>query len=173
MSFLALPKNTAAVIPIPLYLTDGSGPYAGDDPVAGDVKVYKDGAAPANITSLPTSQDNIWKVSLTASELNADFINIWLIDQSDPMEWLPACLTITTLDPGVVRIMQTTIAELSAVPAAAATPEQILQFLFMLSRNKLTSTSTEQKLFKDDGSTVAATFALSDDGSTFTRGEAV
>ena len=62
-----------------------------------------------------------------------------------------------------------THAELSAVPAATTTILKMLQWVFMLSRNKTTQTSTT-KAIRDDGDTVnVATAAVSDDGTTFAR----
>lgn len=63
-----------------------------------------------------------------------------------------------------------TMAELTGVPSATPTLVEALMLPFMALRNKVTSTSTQQKFHKDDG-TVIATAALSDDGTTFERGE--
>lgn len=62
-------------------------------------------------------------------------------------------------------------AEPSAVPAANATPLQKLAWLAALARNKITQTATTQTLLADDGTTPVATSAVSDDATTFTRGE--
>lgn len=62
-------------------------------------------------------------------------------------------------------------AELVAVPAANATLGQKIDWLFQLARNKRTTTNAADTTFRDDGSTVVATAALSDDTTTLTRGE--
>jgi hypothetical protein len=52
-------------------------------PVAGDVKVSKDGAADANITTLPAapaSTTGLWKVALSATELTAKQISVRIMD---------------------------------------------------------------------------------------------
>lgn len=66
-----------------------------------------------------------------------------------------------------------TFAELGAVPAATSSIVSKLTFLFMLARNKVTQTDSQQELFADDGSTSVATAAISDSGSprTFQKGE--
>ena len=64
-----------------------------------------------------------------------------------------------------------TKAELAAVPAATSTLKDKIVWLFMLARNKMTSTASEASLKADDGSTEVASSALSDDGSITTRGE--
>lgn len=66
-----------------------------------------------------------------------------------------------------------TYAELSALPSASPTIKEILMFLFEIARNKLTTTATEQKLYKDNGTTVLGTWTVSDDGTTFTKSEIV
>ncbi|HDZ37846.1 MAG TPA: hypothetical protein ENH62_06120 [Marinobacter sp.] len=61
--------------------------------------------------------------------------------------------------------------ELGSVPGVTGTTLAALEWLFLLARNKGDQTSTTKKLYADDGSTVIATSAISDDGATFTRGE--
>lgn len=63
------------------------------------------------------------------------------------------------------------MADPSAVPAVTATLQQTLSWILALSRNKVTQTSTEQKLYQDDGSTLVATSTHSDDATTHVRGE--
>lgn len=64
-----------------------------------------------------------------------------------------------------------TYAELSSLPGASPTLKQILMFLYMIARNKVTTTSSQRKVYLDDGSTVLGTWGVSDDGSTFTQAE--
>jgi hypothetical protein len=64
-----------------------------------------------------------------------------------------------------------TFAELSSVPAATSSLRAKLTWLFMWARNKSTQTSTQRKLYLDDGTTVVGTEAVSDDGTTYTKGE--
>lgn len=70
----------------------------------------------------------------------------------------------------VAALSTDTYAELAACPTSTASITDILQFLFMDSRNKITATATAQKLKKNDGSTDLCSFSTSDDGITFTRG---
>ena len=58
-----------------------------------------------------------------------------------------------------------------AAPAVNETPVAKLAFLFKGWRNKITQTSTTFSLFADDASTVDQKATVSDDGTTFTRGE--
>lgn len=71
----------------------------------------------------------------------------------------------------VTAIGALAMVEPSAVPAATATLKATLSWILALSRNKVTQTATEQKVYQDDGSTLVATSTHSDDGTTHTRGE--
>lgn len=64
-----------------------------------------------------------------------------------------------------------TYAEPDSVPAATSSLKDKINWLFALARNKVTQTSTTQTLRNDADSGNIATSSVSDDGSTFTRGE--
>lgn len=64
-----------------------------------------------------------------------------------------------------------TMTELGAVPAVTGTVLGALEWLFQLARNKGTQTSTTKTLRNDADDGDIATAAISDDGTTFTRGE--
>ena len=64
-----------------------------------------------------------------------------------------------------------TLAELSAVPAANAAISAKINWIFAQARNKLTQTATTQAVRNDADSGNIATSTVSDDGTTFTRGE--
>jgi hypothetical protein len=68
-------------------------------------------------------------------------------------------------------MFEATIAEIGAVPAANAKMIDKLRWMFLQSRNKITQTATTQLVKADDGSTTVGTSTVSDDGTTFTRGE--
>ncbi len=56
-------------------------------------------------------------------------------------------------------------------PAATQTLRKMIAFLYKAWRNVSTQTSSQYSLMGDDGTTVHQKAAVSDDGSTFTRGE--
>lgn len=68
-------------------------------------------------------------------------------------------------------LVTTTYAEPGSVPAATASLKDKIGWLFALDRNKLTQTSTTKTLRNDADSGNIATSAVSDDGTTATRGE--
>ena len=66
---------------------------------AGDVTVHTDGVDKGNIDTLPTvtpaSGESV-KVTLSADEMNGDYISIVFIDQTDPKEWDDVFISIET-----------------------------------------------------------------------------
>jgi hypothetical protein len=72
---------------------------------------------------------------------------------------------------GIDAVWAKTMTELSSVPGVTASTLSALQWIFLLARNKITQTSTAQVLRNDADSANIATSTVSDDGTTFTRGE--
>lgn len=64
-----------------------------------------------------------------------------------------------------------TFAEPAAAPVATTTLQAMLHWLFSLSRNERRTTATSDALRNDANNATIATSTLSDDGTTFTRGE--
>jgi len=68
-------------------------------------------------------------------------------------------------------IWSVVMSDISSIPAITASVKDAINWLFVLGRNKRTQTATTETVFKDDGTTTAATSTKSDDGSVFTRGK--
>lgn len=64
-----------------------------------------------------------------------------------------------------------TMSELAAVPGVSDSVIAALEWLFLLSRNKITQTSTTTTLRNDADNATISTSTVSDDGTTATRGE--
>ncbi len=71
----------------------------------------------------------------------------------------------------VDEIWDEAMAELAGVPGVTASLRDALQFVFLLSRNRIEQTATTQTVYKDDGTTPLGTSTVSDDSTTFVRGE--
>jgi hypothetical protein len=76
-----------------------------------------------------------------------------------------------SLDSVADAVWAKTMTELSAVPGVTASTLSALQWLFVLSRNKVTQTANTQTVRNDADSATIATSTVGDDGTTFTRGE--
>lgn len=124
------------------------------------VAVHESGALPVwkEFTVLPA---NVYDSLVSGSDyLQVDAIQV---EGSDATNQINAevvdCLNVDTYS------------ELTSLPGASPTVKQMLMFLYMMARNKLTTTSTQMKIHRDDATTVLGTYAVSDDSTTFTRGE--
>lgn len=81
----ALRKYGAAATVLVPMIKAGAIDFAGSGdwtPAAGDVKVSKDDGAFANITTLPTAVGNMWKFSLSATEMQAARVVIQVVDSA-------------------------------------------------------------------------------------------
>lgn len=80
-------------------------------------------------------------------------------------------LSAAQVNAQVVDVIRTdTVSELAAVPAASPNLHSMIQFVYMESRNKRTSTATASTINDDAGSAIG-TSVDSDDATTFTRGK--
>jgi hypothetical protein len=95
-----------------------------------------------NLTNAPTAGD------LTATmktSVNAEVLDVLNVD--------------TFAEPG------------QEAPGATVSLAKKIGYLYKFLRNKLTQTATELKVFADDATTVDQKSTVSDDGTTYTRGE--
>jgi hypothetical protein len=66
---------------------------------AGDFKVDKDGGGLTNLGTLPTvdpAASVLVKITLSATEMNADVVTLVCIDQTSPKEWNDLVISIPT-----------------------------------------------------------------------------
>jgi hypothetical protein len=93
-------KNEDFVVYITLTDADDATSFVANPTIAtGDFKISKDGGAFANLTTLPTvtpASGVAVKVSLSATEMNADNILVTAIDQTATKEWCDFSLSIPT-----------------------------------------------------------------------------
>lgn len=93
-------KNEDFVIRISLTDMNISGSFKSSPTIAaGDFTVDKDGGGLTNLTTLPSvdpAASVLVKVTLSATEMNADVVTIVGIDQTVPKEWADFVLSIPT-----------------------------------------------------------------------------
>lgn len=189
-------KNTAFVFDIGLP-SQANGAIFQVNPTlaAGDVKVSKDNGALANLATLPVvtpAGSKIVKVSLSANEMNADRVTVQFSDAAGS-EWGDILYeihttTLTIDDPLTVGLVdedainEDSIEDGAITDAAFRVPDEEtsratgfmgrVNQMWRRAMNKQTMTSSQQKTYKDDGTTVATTQTVADDGTTQTRGAA-
>ena len=116
---------------------------------------------------------------LTAAEVNAE-VDTALADYDAPTkaELDSGLAALNDISPAevnaeLVDVMETDTHAMPAqgAPPAAPTYEQILAHFWESYRNKLEQTASEFRVYDDAGTTVQRKAAVSDDGTTTTRGE--
>lgn len=70
----------------------------------------------------------------------------------------------------LIGLSTTTLTELSSIPAATPTITDVLMFLYMSLRNKHSATAIQETVSNDAGTTIGSA-ALSDDGTTTSKGK--
>lgn len=127
------------------------------------------GSVTAGVTLAASAVQAIWD-ALTAALTTVGSIGKLIVDNLNATvssRATPAQVNAEVVDALAVD----TYAESAAVPAATSTLAEKIRWLFTLSRNKITQTATTQTLRNDADTANVATAAVSDDGTTFTRGE--
>jgi hypothetical protein len=93
-------KNEDFIIRVALADASVSGSFKSNPTIAsGDWKVDKDGGGLTNLTTLPSvdpAASVLVKITLSATEMNADVVTIVGIDQTATKEWADLVLSIPT-----------------------------------------------------------------------------
>lgn len=114
-------------------------------------------AALATAAALATVDSNVDSILADTNELQTDWSDGGRLDLL--LDALITEIDTATAEPG------------QGAPAATLKRGAKLDYLYKWARNKVEQTSTERKHYADDGTTVDQKSTVSDDGSTFTRGE--
>lgn len=152
---IGVKTGTGKAIKGPVDLVDTLTTYTGDTPQTGDnyarLGAPAGASVSADIAAIRTNT-NIDIPGLIAglNNISAAAVNAEVVD----------CLNVDTYaQPG------------QATPAATTTITLMLRYLYKAWRNKTTATASQYNLFNDDAVTVDQKAALSDDATTYTRGE--
>jgi len=96
-------KNEDFILYAALGSTSDGASFKSNPTIAsGDWKVSKDGGALTDLTTLPVvtpAASVMVKITLSATEMNADVVTIVGIDQTTPKEWTDFVLSIPTTAP--------------------------------------------------------------------------
>lgn len=88
--------NEATTIDFVLFEPDGVDIEDAASFASGDLKIMKDEAAEANTSNLPTDEGQGYSLALTATEMQAARIVIYIVDQTASKVWLDEYLIIET-----------------------------------------------------------------------------
>jgi hypothetical protein len=181
-------KNDASGFTFSVGLTDGTSILANPTLAEGDVKVSIDNGTLNNLGTLPVvtpASSGIVLVTLSQAETNGDDIIVKFIDAAGA-EWKDLLLHIKTstdqiddlatpaeVNTQVLDVLNTDTFGEPGQEAPGVTVSLVTKigYLYKAFRNKITQDSSTLKIFADDETTVDQTSAVSDDTTTFTRGE--
>jgi hypothetical protein len=86
--------DTAVTLDFGLFQPDGKDLETGATFAAGDLKIMKDEGAETNTTNLPTDEGTGYSLVLTATEMQAARIVVYIVDQTATKVWLDDYLVI-------------------------------------------------------------------------------
>lgn len=133
------------------------GPAGGSGLDAAGVRAAV-GLASANLDTQLSTIDDFLDTEIAAIKAKTDLI--------------PASpAAVGDLQPAVEAALDESSTELSAVPTTTGSLREMIQFLHSYFRNKKTVTTSTETLMKEDASTTLGSASISDDGTTFTKGE--
>lgn len=142
-----------------LYELDGTDLETGASYAVGDVKIMKDEGAEANTTNGFTDEGTGYSLVLTAAEMTAKRVAIYLVDQSGPKIWLDKAVFIETYgDPSALH--GSVLDEALAGYSVADSVGLALKNLLKLNKNRLRITGNQLILYNDDGTTPLYTWDL-------------
>jgi len=139
---------------------DGTG-YAGTGNVIPSVTTVT-GNVNGSVGSVTGAVGSVTGAVGSVTGLTASNLDATVSSRATPAQVNTEVLDVINVD---------TFAEESAVPAATSTLKAKLNWLFALARNKRTTTATTETLRNDADGANIATSTISDDATTFTRGE--
>lgn len=157
-----------------IYYLDLTSTEMNADTVAIQVKTSSSGAKTTNIVTYPQEADDVrvsvthWAGTVVATPDTAGYPKVTLKAGTGTGE--------VSLSSGLVTLSATGLdnvvcAEPGGVPALTANLKTAISWLLALARNKITQTSTTSTLRNDADNANIATSTVSDDGTTFVRGE--
>ncbi len=85
-----------ATVNLQLFEVDGVDFKADASFASGDVKIMKDEGAEANTSNLPTDEGQGYSLVLTATEMQAARVVVYLVDQDATKTWLDTAVVIET-----------------------------------------------------------------------------
>lgn len=132
----------------------------GNDAIVGDVLNFVDGTNAGRKTNI-TAWDNTTKFATVDPPLPV------ACDNTSGFELMVGPVSTAA----AASLSAATVAEETSVPAANAPIWKKINWMFAKTRNKMTQTATTQTLRNDADSATIGASTVSDDGTTFTRGE--
>lgn len=125
----------------------------------------------ANDAIVANGLDHLLAASVAGADVTDNSIFAKLVSKSGTADWDDFVNTTDSLQAFRDSFHVDGNAELSGLPGTTPTFMEMIKLVYQGVKNKQTSTATQLKFYKLDETTVLGTSTLSDDGTTFTRGE--
>lgn len=157
-----------------IYYLDLTSAEMGGDTIAVQVKTSSAGAKTTVLILYPQEADDMrvsvthWSGSAVAAVDTAGYPKVTVKSGTGTGEVSLSSGTVALSATGLDAVV---CAEPASVPALTANLKTAISWLLALSRNKITQTSTTSTLRNDADNANIATSTVSDDGTTFIRGE--
>jgi hypothetical protein len=112
-----------------------------------------------------------YMVAVSAVTVDGQTVNFWAAS----FDIIAEGATLADINAEFVDVLRTdtTGEPAQGAPPTTATPQYKLDFIYKCLRNKTDETATLLRVFADDGTTVDHKATVSDDGTTFVKGEIV
>lgn len=181
MSEIFLRKyGVEATIDFSLYEVDGVNFRIDAVHAAGDTTLMKDEATEASTTNGFTDEGKGYSIVLTATEMQAARIVIYVVDLTATKVWLDRTIIIETY--GHASAQHAFDLDDSSIQVARGEPGQgappvnpdmatKIDYLYKFLRNKITNDGTDIEVYDDAGTTVDHKAPVSKIVDTVTRGE--
>ena len=161
---------------MPLKLTGGPDTLIINNQVGGVITVTGSGVTEQDKLDIA---DRVWDEDITGHttiDSTADYVTKILEDTGTTVPGLITALNDLSnadINAQVADVLKVdTITEMSqGVPPTPPTMEQVLNYLYVMMRNKNEQTSNEHSVYDDAGTTKLFKATTSDDGTTFTKEE--
>ncbi|HEB79086.1 MAG TPA: hypothetical protein ENI79_01245 [Rhodospirillales bacterium] len=162
-----------ATIPFTLYTADGSAVKPDAVHAGGDTKIMKDEGTEANTTNAFADEGQGYSIVLSAAEMQAARIVIYIVDQSATPLWLPTSINVETygnasaqhaFDLNTTGANQVLGAVAGSYDVAGSVGEAILDAQAMgVGKKIVTHDDGVAKIYDQDGSTLRKTLTPTKD----------
>lgn len=172
---MAVKKNTATKwVVFAFDLTDNTAKTGDAANITANIRIDGGVANAVDDTNPTELEDGYYIFDITAAEANGDHLVLCPASTTSNIQVIAVPGAVWTVDydaSDIYTLFDTANTELATSPDTTGTLRQMIQWMFTYFRNKKTMTATTETVYKEDASTALGTASVSDNGTTFTKGE--
>jgi hypothetical protein len=154
--------GVAVTVNFQLWATNGKDLKTDAAFAAGDVVIMKDDGTEANITTLPTDEGKGYSLALSATEMQAARVVVYVVDQDATKLWIDEVIVIETYGhPSAMHEWDFDVPDVEVIESAYQGdlfPGDIVNLLFNTKANKVMTTLVggTVSVYKNNGTTESA-----------------